>query len=78
MCSSDQAIHPPPAHVLIPTVYSEEDWNEYSPDVVKEHGDETDLVNLYAASKAMADKGTPLLLSLRMNTHRSHSHVEVS
>jgi hypothetical protein len=60
ICSSDVAIHPPPDNIDIPTTYSEEDWNELSPGIVKEHGDETDFQNIYSASKVLADKGTLL------------------
>lgn len=57
LCSSEIAFHPPAANVTTPTVYSEEDRNDLSPQIVKEHGDKTDFMNIYATSKVMADQG---------------------
>jgi len=54
--SSCASVMSPPA---IPTKYSEEDWNEISPEEVEEQGSKAPPMTIYRASKALAERGKP-------------------
>jgi hypothetical protein len=53
-------MHPLASNVSTPTVYSENDWNTFSPKEVEEKGKDADPLNIYFASKTLADRGTSL------------------
>lgn len=40
----------------IPSLYTEEDWNNHSPDEIKKLGDKASVVHMYMASKSLAER----------------------